>query len=423
MDGMVRKEINYPTCRVRRDEALAKLQDRDVTIRAYVVGGRDVLGLWEKTLAVVVLLPNELGWRSSQIRILADEIAFHHQSIVIVPDIYRGYKEDDVLNQIARKSSRIFDDIVASLYFAKKEYNFKSISLAGVGVGGSLALEASCDLGDIAALAEVKNSESKGEFRSSSAYVNPFIVNRMKRTLELEYTEEFFNSMDNSTSASANNNKEKEQVQIPVPKVDTSEAENKFRQLCANRALERKTLISFPSIPLSTLALLCPLAVVAWTPTDFNVKYVGASLQIPVLIITVGNEKDKAADSFHQIDELRRILNGRSNEILDFSFRSYPIKNRHFITNPADDIDRKCSQESVIIGSYWLDIYSRYAIDDVLDGVGQTKLNEPFIVLSKNDINNLSIMESPIATYLHDEGNMFLNERLPSDEDIMRLSP
>ena len=38
----------------------------------------------------MVLLPDEKGWRSKDVRVFADEISFFNQAIVLVPDLYRG---------------------------------------------------------------------------------------------------------------------------------------------------------------------------------------------------------------------------------------------------------------------------------------------------------------------------------------------
>ena len=59
-------------------------------IGAYVAGGRNVLRSWEYASTVVVVVPDQYGWRDSKNRVFADELAFFNQAIVIVPDIYAG---------------------------------------------------------------------------------------------------------------------------------------------------------------------------------------------------------------------------------------------------------------------------------------------------------------------------------------------
>ena len=171
MDGLNRKVASYLTVRVRRSKSKASLQDLIVPndeagsvsskrvssptkriLDAYVVSAKDVLKSWDRRPVAIVLLPAVDGegdggdWNSKSMRILADEIAFNNQAVVIVPDITRGagrYNEED-------DDDRIFDDIVAALQFAKKEYEVKALCLAGVGAAAGRALEVSCDLFDAA---------------------------------------------------------------------------------------------------------------------------------------------------------------------------------------------------------------------------------------------------------------------------------
>ena len=58
-------------------------------LSAYTVGGNDVLRTWERSASLVVLLPDERGWGHKANRVLADEIAFANQAIVVMPDIHR----------------------------------------------------------------------------------------------------------------------------------------------------------------------------------------------------------------------------------------------------------------------------------------------------------------------------------------------
>jgi len=192
------------------------------SIFAYTVSSKDSLQSWTRKHAAIILLPSEIGWRSKSIRVLADEIAFITQSTVIVPDIYRGdyysslgdgeisvasregikyllqahltdrsatadssqsdggfreYRPTEILDpqsypdsrcsgsmnewvQTQRSNNRtIFDDIVSAIRFARTEYDAKSISLAGIGYGGGLALEASCFIHDIARSAQLQEIE------------------------------------------------------------------------------------------------------------------------------------------------------------------------------------------------------------------------------------------------------------------------
>ena len=178
MDGLTRREIEFPCISAQRLMNISKIEDKDINIRAYIVGGRDVLKTWEKNSAAIVVLSDEMGWKSKSVRIFADELAFSNQAVVIVPDIFRGesFKVPHASNStdLTRLQSRdlsylksvefsnwldgisyqrIFDDVAATLHFTLTEYKCQSISIAGLGMGGSLALQISNDLSDISALA------------------------------------------------------------------------------------------------------------------------------------------------------------------------------------------------------------------------------------------------------------------------------
>lgn len=223
MDGLARKETSFVALHVTSaatNTPVLKAPPKS-SIFAYVVSSKDALQSWTRKHAAIILLPSEIGWRSKSMRVLADEIAFITQSTVIVPDIYRGsyysslgdveisvasregvkyllqahlrdhgstvdssqadgdyYRPPiEVLDLHSYPDSRcsgsmdewvqtqrsnngtIFDDIVSAVRFARTEYDAKSISLAGVGYGGGLALEASCFIHDIARSAQLQEME------------------------------------------------------------------------------------------------------------------------------------------------------------------------------------------------------------------------------------------------------------------------
>ena len=191
MDGLNRKEVSYPTIRVHRTEEQARRDDylsQDTTTRstptsstptistntnnqykynnhAYIVSGKDVLRNWARSGAAIILLPDKLvSWRDKSIRILADEIAFATQAVVIIPDIYRSSVEDNSESCMnisshctdehadtatTTISTTMFDDIIATIQFIRTEYSAGTVSFAGIGYGAGVALEASCILHDI----------------------------------------------------------------------------------------------------------------------------------------------------------------------------------------------------------------------------------------------------------------------------------
>lgn len=223
MDGLARKETSFVALHVTSAATNTPVLNAPPksSIFAYVVSSKDTLQSWTRKHAAIILLPSEIGWRSKSMRVLADEIAFITQSTVIVPDIYRGsyYSSlgDEEISVASREGVKyllqahlqdrgstadssqadgdyyrppievldpqsypdskcsgsmdewvqtqrsnngtIFDDIVSAVRFARTEYDAKSISLAGVGYGGGLALEASCFIHDIARSAQLQEIE------------------------------------------------------------------------------------------------------------------------------------------------------------------------------------------------------------------------------------------------------------------------
>lgn len=66
MDGLIRREVKYSSHRIRRPSTL-DAQSQDRMLQAYAVGGRDVLRTWDTSAAVIVLLPDEAGWKSKEV--------------------------------------------------------------------------------------------------------------------------------------------------------------------------------------------------------------------------------------------------------------------------------------------------------------------------------------------------------------------
>ena len=178
MDGLTRRELEFPPVRVRRPLTPASAQeDEQATIRAYVVGGRDVLRTWERQSTVVVLLPDEAGWRDKAVRVFADELSFFNQAIVVVPDLHRGQPwagggaeegadrgggEEYARWLAGQRFDRVFDDVVAALRFSKRHFDCRALALAGLGCGGGWALQAACALSDIQSAAAVEAEAEEG---------------------------------------------------------------------------------------------------------------------------------------------------------------------------------------------------------------------------------------------------------------------
>lgn len=159
-DGLSRREASYSVQRVTDNQsntAGAK------SIQAYVVGGRDVLKSWQSTASVVVFVPNSLGWKHKANRLLADEIAFSNQAIVILPDLELSD---------TKSWEYTLDRLIATMHFSRNEYRPKTISLAGIEEGATVAARAVCDLWDLASyslskLPEIAEIHKAGSFTAT----------------------------------------------------------------------------------------------------------------------------------------------------------------------------------------------------------------------------------------------------------------
>jgi hypothetical protein len=71
-------------------------------------------------------------------------------------------------------------------------------------------------------------------------------------------------------------------------------------------------------------------------------------------------------------------------------------------------------QEATVVGAIWLDVFSR-AVEDRTDGAGLTKLSDGFAFVPLRDLVH-PVGGSPVAAYLHDDPELFRNDRLDNDE-------
>jgi hypothetical protein len=143
-----------------------------------VVVGKDVLRSWSRSAAAVVLLPSgEHPWGDKEVRVLADELAFAMQAVVIVPDIHRGLHSKDgresrrggsdvatIRKERARKvpsvlPATVLDDVVAAMQHVRTEFGARTLCLAGVGTGAGVALDLACDLYDLGRAAQYSEIE------------------------------------------------------------------------------------------------------------------------------------------------------------------------------------------------------------------------------------------------------------------------
>ena len=163
MDGLERRITSFPILEKLSDDMEdMKKETYKVSnfLNAYVVGGRDVLRTWEKNRSpTVIMLPDEKGWKSKDTRIIADEISFTNQAIVVVPSIELskddsvgsialddGKKNTNRVNSKKALSDELLNKVVAAVRYAHVQFDSRVITFSGVGVGGGLALEAAAEL-------------------------------------------------------------------------------------------------------------------------------------------------------------------------------------------------------------------------------------------------------------------------------------
>ena len=345
MDGLTRREIEFPCISARRSFSSSRIEDKDINIRAYIVGGRDVLKTWEKNSVVIVVLSDEYGWKSKPVRVFADELAFANQAIVIVPDIFRGesYKIPPVDNaestELANIQSRdlsylhsahykqwlsnlsyerIFDDVVASLHFSHNEYKCQSLSLAGIGIGGGWCLKISNDLSDISALAVYKSlvTETKTKFapqnfldlsedltkvlmpdtsESLLKAMDDETIKELLSTFEHEIKNEFSNENNNGTlddiffnSETSNFYESKEEWQLRHDEIEDERRaiEQKRIAIASQRAL--KILKEECSLTIKQLASLEAKAVLAICPSSDNIEVLTEGVRAATMIVYGG---------------------------------------------------------------------------------------------------------------------------------------
>jgi hypothetical protein len=438
MDGLSRREIEFAPLNLIRDHRSALLEDKDRTIRAYVVGGKDVLKTWERNRNVVILLPDEYGWRSKPSRVFADEIAFYNQVIVMVPDVLAGsaftnfdtdtedsvsYSEWIDTRSRAVEKNRIFDDVVASLFYGKKQYDASTLSLVGLGVGGGIALDTASTLATIESMSGIQFSSPKESHKKSHSLdldqgvewdeFGEVVSVRGSKDEEMNEPNEFMEETDDLDE----NEKPKSQKPADQSTSDGISVSNYFQET------------QFTS---STFSSIVPKVLLAVTPCDYNLAEAAAKVRIPTLAI-VSEYSNRTGASIKDAHMLYDGFMARSGEIEDFSFRIYEgtgqnidtsgseqLPEGYFAHNPRNKYDLKAAQEAISLGLIWVEVFSRPG-SEYTDGRGETKNGDSgFTIVNQTDLGEPR--PSPVATYLHDDPNLFLNTRLQNDEEVRESS-
>ena len=138
-------------------------------------------------------IPDETGWRDKSTRIIADELAFSTQHIVVVPAIDLGESDAGVTRLEATVSQGLklqrwslrdnqLSQLIDTMRFVCNEYDSRSISLVGVGCGGGAALEAATEISTLAECYRVSSGQANHATTAEEDKKNI----RKKRKLEFQ---------------------------------------------------------------------------------------------------------------------------------------------------------------------------------------------------------------------------------------------
>ena len=185
MDGLSRREVEFNAQFITRDRQPSSSTNQhpssDLTIKAYIVGGRDVIKTWSKTASVIIVCPDEEGWRSKSNRVIADELAFTNQAIVIMPDLYTIHSDltstttdtNTYTNSMYTSDKQslyykqIIDTIMSTCHYSRQQFRPNSISIIGTGHFGSYwAVQSACVQWDIACYSNLQLQMEEVELRS-----------------------------------------------------------------------------------------------------------------------------------------------------------------------------------------------------------------------------------------------------------------
>eukprot|EP01041_Mallomonas_annulata_P003589 gene3589-7133_t len=454
MDGLARRELEFsPICVKRAMLNMDSIsatgvieEDIGVTIRAYVVGGRDVMRSWERTSSVVVVIPDETGWRSKANRILADEISFSNQAIAITT------------------------------------YGDKcSISLAGAGIGGGHCLEVASDLDQIQDYWKKTYGQNEPAALKRPAFVLEAVEPDMdyeslfdKNTtnipeadlkdieLQLEAVlkdmdllgkeeaerrltslfDEEDSSSDSSSSGDMGDQTENHSVpsefslkeyteeedamareEAVIPSIADFEMQLLLSSLPVNNAAAVASSLSpsssgkgvknLFSLSLEGLRAFRPQSVLAICPSRYDVHRVSSKLRTSTCFI-FGDADTQPGSRKHDVSRMNRVLTRRSDQLRDFCLRVYEGRLGNFVHRPKDEADRMCAQDAIGIGSVWLDIYSRQW-EDATEGIGEVKTESPSVFIPLSTLRG-PLRGTGVAQYLHDDASMFKNDRLANDQ-------
>ncbi len=283
-------------------------------VDAYIVSTKRAAREWEGQFKerdetrVVIVMSDSFGYKDPNTRAVADEVCFICNTVIVVPDLFRGqpwigsssgYRDQsaDYENwrvNCANEDQAISDAASCALYM-KAEYQPASVGFFGMSYGGGIALE-------LAAIA----AKERNELLSCSNSDNPSQNTQLKCTT--------------TTHPATNRNS-----------------------------------------PKSIFAKSTPDCVVAFYPTCYDPKMVSTRVSCPVMAIFARNDKFPGARRDDAI-ELQQGLEANP-QVLDYLLRYFEGEDNGFAhrdvaigNNKARD-GTTMADDTMLLATVWFDLY------------------------------------------------------------------
>jgi hypothetical protein len=278
--------------------------------------------------SIIVLLPSsEAGWNSNICRLFADEIAFHSRFIVVVPDtsiacdptntIFAPHsKRSPLVDQVSLSdNTHTFDCVISALDYVASYYDHPVISIAGLSMGASLAIEVACrfcelkvqhvlrnlrrnDLGTINSVDPIEvildnlsnmTVIQRKTIRKVVAMISPGASASLSIDAEkISLSDSESSAPETSTPETATSSEIRYETLSASSESDVSSLEADLRwlkQLTSDGPLDASSNKScFESLSFATLQQLSPMAVVAISPENIEAERVLKHLRLPLFI-------------------------------------------------------------------------------------------------------------------------------------------
>ena len=154
-------------------------------------------------------------------------------------------------------------------------------------------------------------------------------------------------------------------------------------EVAATKALTRNILSPASALSLTDIPELLPRALFLVNPSHYDSKKVQQELRLPSFFVfgcdqeqNNGGTSSSSSVSVGAAADLLFTLKKRRHEIVDFCIRQYEGVKHNFLLSPDSAEDAVCGQEALIIGSSWLDVYSRRLVSRYRAEVSRIKEKE-----------------------------------------------